>query len=165
MGPLGIWGCGCCLLVLRAQVGSCGYGVLSENQFPFAYFASVISNDNLDLYSGKCGVCYELDCTGSPSQWWDSSVCTGSNAVVQVTGQCTCPAGQPDRPCCKSQPYMVVSKKAMKALADPVWDGARGIYTPPLKLLYSGIYTLVCPKFLRRRRGHLVCCVLYGGFA
>eukprot|EP00976_Prorocentrum_cordatum_P068543 1179191-Prorocentrum_minimum.AAC.2 len=111
---------------LSAQVGACGYGAMTEASWPFQNFASVISNSNIDLYSGKCGACYELDCTGALSQWWDSSVCTGSNVVVQVTGQCSCPAGQPDHVCCKSQPYMVVSRKAMTTLAAPVWDGTKG---------------------------------------
>jgi len=107
--------------------GACGYSHLKLTEFPFMHTAEAISNSQIDSYSGNCGMCWEVECSGSPLQYWDERVCTGKNVVVQVTGKCECPSSNPGHYCCKSEHHMVLSKSAMAELAGPLWDGNSGV--------------------------------------
>lgn len=48
------------------DIGSCGYGYTNRGSFPFAFVAGPVTSSKLDLYTGKCGSCVEIKCTGTP---------------------------------------------------------------------------------------------------
>ena len=51
---------------LLQDIGSCGYGYTPRSSFPYGYVTGPVTSGKLDLYTGKCGSCVEIKCTGTP---------------------------------------------------------------------------------------------------
>ena len=58
-------------IIALQDVGSCGFGYISRSSFPYTYIAAPVRSSSLDLWSGQCGTCVEIKCTGTPL--WDAS--------------------------------------------------------------------------------------------
>ena len=95
----GEWGSGITTFYTDTSDGSCSYGSISTNSFPYGY--TIAPNDVIFADSDGCGQCYEVQCSSVFADDSDCGGCTtdsstGENKVVtvMVTDECpTCASG------------------------------------------------------------------------
>ena len=50
--------------------GACGYGVQNvDDRFPQKYIVAPVQSNNIDMYSGTCGECWEVRCKEAHDEW------------------------------------------------------------------------------------------------